>query len=174
MRFIRLLTLLAVSPLLTACVNEPIGPDSDQPLFAVSRTEEVSEWDEDFWDYVSCANDGNGEWMHWTGPYTVTVSRLTTPAGNTQIIPTVEYHDAFQLEGGTSGEVWSIIPDKSRVNQIVLQMDNGNMVRNSVWLEYYENGEGDELFVQTSLHVTVANGELRLFRVGVNACSLKN
>lgn len=172
MRLVRFVTFLSLPALLLACDSAPVAPDIDSPSFQVTRAEEVMEFNEDFWDYVSCADDGNGEWMHWTGPYTVTARKLTTPSGNTQIIPTVEYHDAFQLEGGTSGEVWSIIPDKSRVNQVVLQKNNGNMVRNSVWLEYYQNDEGNELFVQTSLHVTVSNGELRLFRVGVNACSL--
>lgn len=172
MRLNRLVILFSISPLLMACDREPIGPDIDQPLFEVTRAEYEVSVVEDFWDYVSCANDGNGEWMNWTGPYTATVARLTTPSGNIQDIPTVEYHNTFQLEGGSSGEVWSIIPDKSRVNQVVLRKDNGNLVNNSVWLEYYQNEDGDELFVQSSLHVTVANGQLRLFRIGVNACSL--
>lgn len=158
MRLNRFVTLIAVSSLLTACDREPIGPDIDHPVFKVTRAEEVLEYVElGFTDFVSCANDGNGELMTWTGPYTVTVRKLTTPSGNIRTIPMIEYDDTYQMKGETSGEVWFIIPDKSRVNLVDLPKEKGNWVNHSVWLEYYQNDQGSEMFVQTTSHLTVAN-----------------
>lgn len=161
-----------IAPLLLfACDREPVAPEIAPPLFSATHGEFVIEGTDDFTDYVPCANDGLGELLQWSGPFRVTFRTVTSPSGN-ELWKNVgsETLDGYLVEGVTSGDVWTIL--ESRAIGRWHFKHNGNWNRNTVWLDRYENQDGDRMFIQTTLHVTVANGAWRVARIGINACSL--
>lgn len=165
--------IVLVPLLLLACDREPVAPDIDPPLFSATHGEFVAEGTDDFTDYVSCANDGLGESLHWSGPWRLTVSTVTSNSGNELWKwKGVGYLDGYTVEGLTSGDVWTILRDESRSIGLRHFQDNGNLVAIGVWQERYENQDGDRMFLQTTLHFTLANGVWRVARVGINACSI--
>jgi len=159
---------LVLVGLVVACDREPVAPDIGPPLFSTTRGEVVVVRTDNFTDYVSCANDGLGEIIHWSGQVRLTLSYMLTNGGNELIEwADIEYLDGYTVTGVTSGDVWTLL--EFRVNNRAHFQQNG-FIRNTVWLEWYENQDGDTVFVQTTAHFTVVNGEWRVARGGVTAC----
>ncbi len=170
MRITRLVQLLAVPALLLACDRGPVAPDIDSPLMNAAHEGFVVENTEAFTDYVSCANDGLGEMLHWSGPYRVVWTTVTSNSGNElRKFKDYEYLEGYSVVGLTSGDEWTF--QESRVNNEFLIKKNGNIVRTAIFNEWYENQNGVRMLIQTNIHVTLANGALQVLRLGVNACS---
>lgn len=159
--------------LLLACDREPVAPDVAPPLLSAAHGEFVAEGYENFTDYVSCANGGLGESIHWSYSFRITISTVTSASGNELWKwKEVEHPYGYLAEGVASGDVWTILPDESRIVGLRHFQDNGNLVAIGVWQERLENQDGDEMFLQTTLHFTRADGVWRVARVAINACSL--
>jgi len=172
MRITKFVPVLAVSALLMSCDRQPVAPDVDAPLFSATHAVFVDEFTDDFMDFVSCANDGAGEMLHWQGPIRITGTTTTSNSGNTLIKwDEFEYLEGFTITGLASGDVWT--PVEGRYNQSFHDQHSGNRVRTTVYLETYENQDGDRMFIQTILHFTYANGAWRAFRIAISACSLR-
>ena len=172
MRFTKFIPALAVPLLALACSESPTATVADEaPLFSATKGDVLIEDIDDFPDYVKCANDGAGEILHWYGPWRITGTSVTSNSGNVNQRWDLEYLEGYAITGLTSGDVWTV--SQSRFNNTTHVLKNGNWVRNSSYLETYENQDGDRMFVHTTLHGTNANGEWRVWRVGITACSLK-
>lgn len=170
MRFFRLVPFLAVPALFMACDRAPVAPDIDSPLFRATHGGFVVENEEDYEEYVSCANDGLGEVLHWSGPYRVHWTTVTSNSGNElRKFKDYEYLEGYSVVGLTSGDEWTF--QESRVNNEFHIQKNGNVVRTAIFNEWFENQDGVRMFIQTNIHVTLANGALQVLRLGVNACS---
>jgi hypothetical protein len=163
---------LVLVPLLLACDREPIAPDIASPLFAATHGEIVLEGYDDMRGFVSCANDGLGEWLHHSGPYRLTIRTAMSNSGNLLWKWShVEYLEGYEVRGETSGDLWTILPDESRANNQRHFQKNGNFVANGVWVEWYENQDGDRMLIRANLQWHFVNGEWRIWRVGLTSCA---
>lgn len=127
---------------------------------------------QDFTDYVSCANDGAGEILHWYGSVRVTARIVTSNSGNELMtFDSFEYLPGYTVTGLTSGDAWTFVSGSQRNASHTLH--NGNWVRNTVYVEWYENQDGERMLIQTTVHYTLANDAWRVARIAVTACSHK-
>jgi hypothetical protein len=169
------LAFVLVPLLLLACDREPVAPDIAPPLLSPTKGElgEFAFYDTDnFERYVSCANDGAGESLHWSGPYRLAYRFVGSDSGNELLkFSHIEYLDGYSVKGVTSGDVWTIL--ETRTPNTLHFQHNGNLIKNIVFLELYENQDGDRIFIQTTLQFTRANGAWRVARIGINACNLR-
>ncbi len=172
MHITKFIPALAVPLLAMACSESPTATAADEaPLFSATKGDVLIEGIDDFTDYVKCANDGAGELLHWYGPWRITGTSVTSNSGNVNQRTDLEYLEGYTITGLTSGDVWTV--SQSRFNDVTHILKNGNWVRNSSYVETYENQDGDRMFVHTILHFTIANGEWRAFRIAIPSCSLK-
>lgn len=164
---------LALLPLvLVSCTErQPASPEIDVgPELRATFGDIFFEGFDDFTDFVQCANDGAGESLRWYGPFRVTGTTVTSNSGNVQQRWDLEYLDGYAATGLTTGDVWTIV--EGRLNAVALSnTQNGTWVRNTVYLETYENQDGARMFVQTTVHVTFANDVWRVLRAAVTACN---
>ena len=171
MRITKLIPVLGVSALLVSCDREPVAPDLDvDPLF--QATHEVLSFDyvDDLTLYVECANDGLGEDVHWTLPYTWEIRRVTSSSGNRIDQYRIIYDPTAQGVGLTSGDVWIFDRNAAQAGHRVL---HGDGVSNHRTLnEWYENQDGDRLYTLWTFHLTRdANGNVKAFkRFGLASC----
>ncbi|UCC71411.1 MAG: hypothetical protein JSV86_13575 [Gemmatimonadota bacterium] len=168
--------LLIVPLLLLACDREPVAPDTPTPdtptpSFSATHGEFVVEGTDDATFFVSCANDGLGEMVHFEGPFRISGTTVTSSSGNwLGKAEAYEYLDGHQVTGLTSGDVWTQV--KLQMNLFAYFLANGNLVRHATYLEHFENQDGDRLFTNTLSFWTIANGEYRVERREVVACRL--
>lgn len=120
--------------------------------------------------FVSCANDGLGEIIHYKGPWRIPTTYVISSSGNRLFkILDYEYLDGYQITGLTSGDEWTHVG--RRVNYNHHFFASGNQVKTLTFLEYLENQDGDRMFANGQSSYTVANGELHAERRQVVPCT---
>ena len=166
--------------------HSPTAPTSDtesaaplsSPAFQVNRTIETRDFD---WygpgavSWVPCANDGDGENIHWNGILRVLTTKLNTPSGvGTRKNKEVEFmgfdYDDFMGFGQTSLDVWTVNSKKSQWN--ARKTFKGNT---ETWHQNYrfalEGEDGEKLNVQgTRQEVYDKEGNLVSFHYNNGSC----
>jgi hypothetical protein len=161
--------LLIVPLLLLACDREPVAPETPTPSFSATHGELVFYGTDDVALFVSCANDGLGEMVYFYGPWRIPVSAVTSNSGNFLLRwQDYELLDGYQITGLTSGDDWTRVD--YRANAWHHFFANGNFSRSAIFLEHFENQDGDKMFTNTVVHFTLANGEFRIERREVPVC----
>jgi hypothetical protein len=164
---------LVIAPvLLLACESEPVAPDPPTPSLSATHGELVFEGTDDDPGYNPCANDGLGETVHWLGDYRITIETVTSNSGNEHWrYKAFEYPGEYRMTGLTSGDVW-IVFEVRRANSFIHFLDNGNLIRNFVLSEDYENQYGERMNLHYNAHFTYSNGAWHAERGGVVSCKL--
>jgi hypothetical protein len=162
--------LLIVPLLLLACDREPVAPDTPTPSFSATHGEGVLYGADDVAFFVSCANDGLGEMVHYKGPYKIPFKYIISSSGNWLYkVLDYEYLDGYQITGLTSGDEWTQVDRRVIFNYH--SFASGNEVKTLQLLEYLENQDGDRMFANGGSSFTFANGEFHAERRRIVACT---
>lgn len=158
---------LTILTLALACDREPTGmlvPTG--PSFQASHEQFSFTVDEDVVWFVPCANDGEGENLHFLGPFDVRIRISTSSTGNRLVRVTLDYREGFVGLGLTSGDEWVLDPRKSQTSNTIVTGPGGAGTIGGALSEFYTNQNAETLHIQFTLRITIdANGNVRGERI---------
>jgi hypothetical protein len=155
--------------LLVACTDqEPVAPDANvTPLFSATSTWTYASLFLDF-VYTDGVNTCVGEGWHGYGEVPYRMHEVSNGSGgysyHIQFLPTTPWGPQYSLTGLTSGTVWWLKNGGGLYNES-FHINKGQVYRYK-YHETYKSEDGDKLFNDGSMHLTVnANGELVVERL---------
>jgi len=169
-RITTLVPALAVALLAVACNESPTGTAAAEPLFAMGGSPEWLEFTLDVaWTaYNECVQeDLHGSGQAFVRQHTVTTAGETR---NTFHVSVVE--GTWQLEGMSSGDIWLPLPG---VHSLSMRTSSGTFAAVTERFVFENQTTGQVLDWPSKIHfVTNANGEVKVDRVEVDACTLRH
>lgn len=178
----RMLWCVAAAALVVGCQDNPTDPatQADELTEATFKAEHVTQLREFEWEgaeFVTCANDGAGEYLYWDGIVVATTKKVYTPSGmyvrSTKIDDFKGLHyDNFQATGQTSGDVWIIKPNGSTWTARGTRDQDGEF---DIWHQTYSfkftNQYGERLHMQGNrVEKYDKNGNLVLVEYNRGSC----